>query len=128
ANPRYQYAQFIRKNQPENNCESIKAPIIELLWAKIEMTNGKRTIEVLSIGSDDKELSLQNLFCNFPDVVLTGQVADSEALSALRERCVDVALLDLGFSDSDAIELTRQIRQENPSLRIIIITASDTPD
>lgn len=94
----------------------------------MDMTNGKRTIEVLSIGSDDKELSLQSLFSNFPDVVLSAQVADSEALTALRERSVDVALIDLGFSDSDAIELTRQIRQDNPSVRIIIITASDTPD
>jgi DNA-binding NarL/FixJ family response regulator len=91
------------------------------------MNAEKTSTVILSIGTDDNEHSvLQQLVATAPDLVLAAQVHDADALQALQENKVDVALLDLGFSDTDAIELTKQIRASHPAVRVLIITASDS--
>jgi DNA-binding NarL/FixJ family response regulator len=89
----------------------------------------ERSIQVLSIGSDsESKETLQKFFAQFPDLSLVGLVSDCEALDYLSKQTVDVALLDLGFSDTDAIELTKRIRASHKGVKILIVTASDAPD
>lgn len=87
------------------------------------------SIRVLSIGSDsDSKIALQKFFAQFSDLSLVALVNDAEALNYLAGETVDVALLDLGYSDTSAIELTKQIRAAHRSVKILIVTASDAPE
>lgn len=51
-------------------------------------------------------------------VVNTGKTA----LNLLRERTFDAAVLDLWMPDGDGLSVLRQIREEQPALRIFVIT------
>ena len=62
-------------------------------------------------------------------VSLTDEATNrSEALQKLKTNPVDVVLLEVAAQDVDAIELTRQIRQSHPSVRVLITTASNQPE
>lgn len=91
--------------------------------------SNEKSIRVLSIGSDpDSKEKLTQLFARFADLSLVALVDDSEALKHLQQETVGVALLDLGFSDTDAIELTKRIRAAHSDVKVLIITASDSPE
>jgi len=85
------------------------------------------TIQVLSIVSnDDCRLNLRGFLAGIAGVSLADEATHpSEALQKLKNKHVDVVLLDLAAQDVDAIELTRQIRQSHPSVRVLITTASN---
>src|ERR1019366_4706897 len=88
------------------------------------------TIQVLSIVSnDDSRLNLREFLAGIAGVSLADEATNpSEALQKLENKYVDVVLLDLAAQDVDAIELTRQIRQSHPSVRVLITTASNKPE
>lgn len=93
------------------------------------MSNQRPPIQVLSAASNDQSrLALQAMLTKIPGLALT-EVADaSEALQKLRDKNIDVALVDLSLNDTSGIELTKQIRQSHPNVRVLICTASDRPD
>lgn len=91
--------------------------------------SNEKSVRVLSIGSDpDSKEKLTQFFARFSDLSLVALVDDSDALKHLQQETVDVALLDLGFSDTDAIELTKHIRAAHSDVKVLIITASDSPE
>lgn len=52
-----------------------------------------------------------------------------EALASLDHgSVVDVALLDIRLPDSDDLSLLRQVRQQAPNCRVIVMTAHGTPE
>jgi two-component system, NarL family, response regulator LiaR len=85
-------------------------------------------LRVLSIDSNDQSRSaLQALLSGISGLTDAAQAANSaQAMQALAVKSVDVALVDLGSPDS--IELTKRVRKSYPSVRLVIITASDSPD
>jgi len=92
------------------------------------MTNQSQ-IQVLSVESNDAIRSkLQSFFSTIPDITLSAEaVNESQALQKLGATAIDVALVDLG-PDTDGIELTKQIRKLHAGVRVLIVTASDTPE
>jgi len=67
---------------------------------------------------------LQSLLSNYPDIQVAGE-ADT-GLGALEEAALlqpDVVLLDIRLPGADGIEVTRQLRRQNPGAKIIILTA-----
>ena len=46
-----------------------------------------------------------------------------EALEAVRRKEIDIVLLDLKLGSSDGIEVLKQMRQDSPSVVIIMMTA-----
>jgi len=88
------------------------------------------SIQVLSIVSnDDSRLNLREFLAAISGVSLTDEATNrSEALQKLKTNPVDVVLLEVAAQDVDAIELTRQIRQSHPSVRVLITTASNQPE
>lgn len=85
-------------------------------------------LRILSIDSNNASASaLQTSLGAISGVTLAAQAASAtQAMQALASNSIDVALVDLGSPDS--IELTKRIRSAYPSVRLVIITASDSPD
>jgi len=88
------------------------------------------TIQVLVFASADEiRLALHDFLFNKPGLTLAAEVTNAaEALQCLNTKHVDVALLALGAEDEEGIELTRQIRELHPTVRVLISTASNTPE
>jgi DNA-binding NarL/FixJ family response regulator len=82
------------------------------------------------VDSDDQNRAgLQSLLSKLSGLTVVAHTAGAaQALEVLRDKPVDVALLDLTSADRSGIELTKQIRQSHPGVRVLIITASDSPD
>ncbi len=61
------------------------------------------------------------------DIVVTAQATDGDETLALihREEMPDVILLDLRMPGVDGLEVTRRIAEQNPSVGIVILTATD---
>jgi DNA-binding NtrC family response regulator len=49
-----------------------------------------------------------------------------DALAKVRERCVDVVLLDLRLGQEDGMDVLRQLRGEDPALPVIMLTGHGT--
>lgn len=92
--------------------------------------SAQNPIQILSVQSDDESRSsLQATLQHIQDVELIAQASDAtEALQKLDDRIIDLVLLDLGLSDTNGIDLTKQIRKRHPNVRLLVITASDQPD
>lgn len=72
---------------------------------------------------------MHDFFFTKPALTLAAEATSaSEALQCLNSKHVDVALLELGVQDAEGIELTRQIRKLHPAVRVLISTASNTPE
>lgn len=50
-----------------------------------------------------------------------------EALEKIKERVPDVVLADIRMPKMDGIELTRRIKQEWPSVKVVLMTAFSSP-
>ncbi len=94
------------------------------------MTNSNTSIQVLSVDShDESRLALQEFFAAIPDLQLAAQAANaSEALAALDEKAIDVAIVDLSLVGEDGVQLTKEIKNLYRGVRVLIFTASDSPD
>jgi len=84
--------------------------------------------QVLSIESDERaKLGLRAFLSEISDLNLNEADSSAQALQALSEKNIDVALI--GLADSKAnVELTKQIRKEHPSVRILVLTNIDSPE
>jgi len=61
-----------------------------------------------------------------PDFEVVGEAVDGlEAIEQARTARPDVVLMDLRMPVCDGLEATRQIKQEFPSMRIVILTVSE---
>ncbi len=91
--------------------------------------SNQNQIKVLSVGSDvEHRRALQASFASAEDIVLSAEADDQEqALSELKGKSVDLALVDWG-PETDGVGLTREIRSLHPAVRVLVITASDTPE
>jgi len=84
-----------------------------------------QTIRVLIV--DDHPVvrqGLQSLLSNFPDILVTGE-ADScqDALEQAALLQPDVVLLDIRMPGMSGTEVTRELRRQNPTAKILILTA-----
>ncbi len=89
------------------------------------MREARKPIRVLIV--DDHPVvrqGLQSLLSNYPDIQVAGE-ADT-GLGALEEAALlqpDVVLLDIRLPGASGMDVARQLRQQNPQARIIILTA-----
>lgn len=81
---------------------------------------------------DDQELmrsALRMIVESQPDFMWVGEAADGhEAIAAVRERRVDVALMDMRMPGLDGIQATSVITAERPGCRVIALTTFDLDD
>ncbi|MBK9712387.1 MAG: response regulator transcription factor [Kouleothrix sp.] len=66
---------------------------------------------------------LRVLFATWPEITVVGEAADGqEALRLVAERRPDVVLMDLHMPVLDGMQATRQIKQQWPSITVIVLT------
>ena len=79
--------------------------------------------------ADDQELIRQSLqivlnACEDIEVVATAQNG-REVLSAVRRTAPDVILMDIRMPEMDGIQCTKILKENDPSLRILVLTTFD---
>jgi DNA-binding NarL/FixJ family response regulator len=86
-------------------------------------------INVLSLErSDDSKSGPLPVLWNIPGLTIVVAADTTEAMQKLHDNKIDVALLDLAAPGVGGIELTKQIRNAHPSVRVIVSTSSDTAE
>ncbi len=59
-----------------------------------------------------------------PDLEVFGQAgSEAEALALLRDELPDLAVVDVSLKESSGLDLVRQIRQRQPAVRVLVISA-----
>lgn len=80
---------------------------------------------LLGAVSDESRVSVRKTLSLVPDFALSAETADAAKLvQELQSSPIDVVILCL--PEVDAVGLTKQIRTSNPSVRVLIFTASDS--
>lgn len=77
--------------------------------------------------ADDHRILREGLCCllaQHDDIEIAGEAADGQAvLARCRELQPDIVLLDIGIAGGSGIEVTRQVRAELPSVKVIAHSA-----
>jgi two-component system, NarL family, response regulator DevR len=67
---------------------------------------------------------LIEMLSDIPDVQVVGQSADPrEAAANIRATSPDVVILDIQMQGKNGIELLKEIKQEAPGIRVIVLTS-----
>jgi DNA-binding NarL/FixJ family response regulator len=87
----------------------------------------KSTIEIFSV-EDNKVLrfALRSFLKTIADFNLCGEAENgADAIKQIAALKPEIVLVDIGLPDLDGIEVTRQIKKQNPQIRVLMLTASD---
>lgn len=69
---------------------------------------------------------LRALLETHPDIKIVGEAADGkEALSKVEEVKPDIVLMDITMPGINGLEATRQIKQHNPDVKILVLTVHE---
>lgn len=79
------------------------------------------------IAADDERIALQHLISSIHEAVPQAQAygfnSGEEALAFVKNHVCEVAFLDIDMSDMNGITLAKQLKQVNPKINIIFVTA-----
>jgi len=86
-------------------------------------------IQLLAVVARQSALTLKGILSALPGISLVGAVTqESDAAEILRDTQIDVVLVDMGSHEVNGIGLIRQVRQSHPNLRVVVATASTSPE
>lgn len=94
------------------------------------METKREPLRVLVV--DDSPLfrkGLISLLSNYPDIQVVGEAGNGrEALEKARETLPDAILMDVIMPQMDGLEATRLIKEEMPSIKVVMLTVSESEE
>jgi len=80
---------------------------------------------------DDHQMlrdGLRGILAAKPGIEVIGEAADGRtAIELARKLVPDVVVMDIGMREMNGIEATRQIKRENPAIRVIVLSTYSDP-
>nr|AIA15887.1 Response regulator receiver domain protein [uncultured bacterium] len=88
------------------------------------------SINILSVQMDRANRdALRAFFQHHPDLQLVGEAENyADAIRQLNQNQIEVVLLDLSSHNLEPIELIRSVRQQHPSIRVVVFAAGESPE
>jgi two-component system, NarL family, response regulator LiaR len=82
-------------------------------------------LKILIVEDDPvMQMGLQQFLAVYPQITIVGVAADGyAAISAVSQWHPDVVIMDVGLPQLDGIEATRQIKANNPEIRVLMLTS-----
>ena len=69
-------------------------------------------------------IGIKSLFCDYPNLEIIGEaVSGKEAVEKAKLIKPDVVLMDIGLSDINGIDATKQILEHNSNIKVIMLTS-----
>lgn len=83
---------------------------------------------LIADGQEVVRVGVRAILEGEPDFLILGETATmADTLAEARQAKADVVLLECDFSDGSGAEACRRLIEDNPSIRVIMLTLSDVP-
>jgi DNA-binding NarL/FixJ family response regulator len=105
----------------------LEQSILHLLIVEHKQEVIMQVIRVLVVDDNDTfRRRIQEFLASEPDIEVVGEAADGEqAILKARELQPDVALMDVRMPGTNGLDATRQLREEMPELKVIMLSRFD---
>jgi two-component system response regulator CpxR len=85
-------------------------------------------IRVLLVDDEQEFVEVLAERLEVRDIVVTKAFSGDEALAGIKEKAVDVVILDVAMPGKDGVATLKEIKQFNPILEVIMLTGNATVD
>ena len=85
-------------------------------------------IRVLLVDDEQEFVEVLAERLEVRDIVVTKAFSGDEALAAIKEKPVDVVILDVAMPGKDGVATLKEIKQFNPIIEVIMLTGNATVD
>ena len=85
-------------------------------------------IRVLLVDDEQEFVEVLAERLEVRDIVVTKAFSGDEALARIKEKPVDVVILDVAMPGKDGVATLKEIKQFNPILEVIMLTGNATVD
>ena len=85
-------------------------------------------IRVLLVDDEQEFVEVLAERLEVRDIVVTKAFSGDEALAGIKEKSVDVVILDVAMPGKDGVATLKEIKQLNPIIEVIMLTGNATVD
>ena len=85
-------------------------------------------IRVLLVDDEQEFVEVLAERLEVRDIVVTKAFSGDEALAGIKEKAVDVVILDVAMPGKDGVDTLKEIKQLNPIIEVIMLTGNATVD
>ena len=85
-------------------------------------------IRVLLVDDEQEFVEVLAERLEVRDIVVTKAFSGDEALAGIKEKPVDVVILDVAMPGKDGVATLKEIKQVNPIIEVIMLTGNATVD
>jgi len=85
-------------------------------------------IRVLLVDDEQEFVEVLAERLEVRDIVVTKAFSGDEALAGIKEKSVDVVILDVAMPGKDGVATLKEIKQFNPIIEVIMLTGNATVD